>query len=203
MRLPSPAFTAGWASSESMTSPTGAPLITARSDLLSKRRRWKWPLGYTTALVYVWACQPWPPRYRGPTVTFRSKRKIWRPRNKSPTLYQVTYFSLLTVTSEVPVVRGKVGQFSVQVTDAKHSSLTPYMRTLGNSSQTQVLTIQGGWELAPGHLETGLGTTAPPQAGNLAGYHLRWVRKGLAGWANVGPPLLLPPLSGAQSWHSP
>ena len=100
------------------------------------------------------------------------------------------------------MVRGKVGQFSVQVTDAKHSSLTPHMRTLGNSSPTQVLTSRGGCGLAPGYLEPGLGTTAPPQAGNLAGYQLRWVRLGLAGWANVGPPLLLPPLSGAQSWHS-
>lgn len=42
------------------------------------------------------------------------------------------------------MIRGKVGQVSVLVTTAQPSSLASCMKALGNSTQTQVLTSQGG-----------------------------------------------------------
>lgn len=67
-----------------------------------------------------------------------SKTDIWRPRKESPTLYQVTYFSLLTVTSEAPIVKKKkkkVGNtllVTAKDTATWPSSLTSHMKSLGN-----------------------------------------------------------------------
>lgn len=85
-------------------------------------------------LVYGKAHKLWPQGAESLQLLFLSIRKIQRPRNESSSLYQVTYFPILTITSEVLVVKGKVGKFSVQVTTgdaaAKPYPLWPLLRSI-------------------------------------------------------------------------